>query len=166
MQLALLFSFLPSSFLEGMMSGAAVAFLQPWGETHQLKAPQMADSGSNVLECWQCQQSTTSKLLMGVCVCVCVCVCVQSLSYAWLFVTPWTVAHQFLCSWSFPGKNFPGNWCGLPFPNYRGSSLLRDQTCISSASCIGRHIRYLCTTWEALRMGESHLIKVIVKINK
>ena len=76
------------------------------------------------------------------CVCVCVCVCVQSLSYAWLFVTPWTVAHQFLCSWSFPGKNFPGNWCGLPFPNYRGSSLLRDQTCVSSASCIGRQILY------------------------
>ena len=33
---------------------------------------------------------------MCVCVCVCVCVsvCVKSLSHVWLFVTPWTIAHQ------------------------------------------------------------------------
>ena len=29
----------------------------------------------------------------------------QSLSRVWLFATPWTVAHQLLCPWDFPGKN-------------------------------------------------------------
>ena len=45
---------------------------------------------------------------MCVCVCVCVCVlccvlchviCVQ------LFATPWTIVHQALHPWDFPGKN-------------------------------------------------------------
>ena len=40
-----------------------------------------------------------------VCVCVCVCACVQSLSRVWLFTTPWIVARQTLCPWSFPGKD-------------------------------------------------------------
>ena len=29
----------------------------------------------------------------------------KSLSCVWLFVTPWTVAPQFLCPWNSPGKN-------------------------------------------------------------
>ena len=37
-------------------------------------------------------------------VCVCVCVC-ESLSYVWLFVTPWTQAARLLYPWNFPGKN-------------------------------------------------------------
>ena len=32
-----------------------------------------------------------------------VCVCV--LSHVRLFATPWTVGHQVLCPWNFPGKN-------------------------------------------------------------
>ena len=32
----------------------------------------------------------------------------------------------------------------------RGYSQPRDRTHVSSVSCIGRQILYLCTTWEAL----------------
>ena len=33
------------------------------------------------------------------------CVRAQFLSRVWLFVTPWTGAHQILCPWDFPDKN-------------------------------------------------------------
>lgn len=32
---------------------------------HKVKAQRIAESGSDVFECRQCQQSTSSKLLMG-----------------------------------------------------------------------------------------------------
>ena len=41
---------------------------------------------------------------MCVCVCVCVCVCACSVVLD-SFATQWTVAHQALLSWKFPGKN-------------------------------------------------------------
>ena len=41
----------------------------------------------------------------------CAGVCV--LSQVWLFVTPWTVAHQTPLSIGFPGPEY---WSGLPFP--------------------------------------------------
>ena len=31
--------------------------------------------------------------------------CAELLSHAWLFETPWTVAHHLLCPWDSPGKN-------------------------------------------------------------
>ena len=35
-----------------------------------------------------------------------VCVCVRStISWVWLFETPWTVVHQGFCPWNFSGKN-------------------------------------------------------------
>ena len=43
------------------------------------------------------------------CVCVCVCVC----SVVWLFVTPWTVAHQASQSMGFLRQWY---WSRLPFP--------------------------------------------------
>ena len=36
---------------------------------------------------------------------LCVCVCTQWLSCVQLYATPWTVSHQALCPWNFPGKN-------------------------------------------------------------
>ena len=33
------------------------------------------------------------------------CVHAQVLSHVWFFETPWTVPHQVLCPWDFPGKN-------------------------------------------------------------
>ena len=37
----------------------------------------------------------------------------QLLSYGWLFVTPWTVAHQVPLSMEFSRREY---WSGLPFP--------------------------------------------------
>ena len=45
---------------------------------------------------------------------VCVCVCVHALSHfsrVWLFVTPWTVAHQAALSMGFSKQEY---WSGLP----------------------------------------------------
>ena len=44
---------------------------------------------------------------------VCGCVCVCTLSCAWLFTTPWTVARQAPLSMGFSRQE---NWSGLPFP--------------------------------------------------
>ena len=41
------------------------------------------------------------------------CVCAQSLSRVWLFVIPWTAAHQASLSVEFPSQEY---WSGLPFP--------------------------------------------------
>ena len=38
----------------------------------------------------------------------------------------------------------------VAMPSSRGSSPLRDQTCISCISCIGKCILYHCTTWVSL----------------
>ena len=76
------------------------------------------------------------------CVCVCVCVCVYCvLSRVWLFVTPWTVAHQASLSMGFPKQDY---WSGLPFP----SPDLPNQ---GSNPCL-LHCRkslYHWATWEA-----------------
>ena len=45
------------------------------------------------------------------CVCVCVCECVSVC--VWLFVTPWTVAHQAPLSLELSRQEY---WSGLPFP--------------------------------------------------
>ena len=42
---------------------------------------------------------------------VCVCVCV--FSHVWLFITPWTVAHQAPLSMGFSRQEY---WSGLPCP--------------------------------------------------
>ena len=49
-----------------------------------------------------------------VCECVYMRVCAQSLCRAWLFTTPWTVAHQAPLSVGFSGQE---QWSGLPFPS-------------------------------------------------
>ena len=50
--------------------------------------------------------------IWDVCVCVCVCVCTHS-RMVWLFVTPWTAAHQAPLSMEFSRQEY---WSGLPFP--------------------------------------------------
>ena len=76
-----------------------------------------------------------------------------SLSHIQLFATLWTVAHQVLCPWDFSGKDM--EWVTIFFP--RGSSLPRDQTCISCVSCIvGRFFTHWANE-EAL-LVQGHLI--------
>ena len=58
-----------------------------------------------------CRTSENPDPSPGMCVCVCVRACM--LSYAQLFVTPWTVAHQASLSMEFSREEY---WCGLPFP--------------------------------------------------
>ena len=49
---------------------------------------------------WNFSNSMLAILLVWVYVCVLSC-----FRHFWLFETPWTVAHQDLCSWGSPGKN-------------------------------------------------------------
>ena len=51
---------------------------------------------------------------------------------------------RLLCPRNFPGKNT--EWVAIAYS--RGSSWLRDQSCISCVSYIGRRIPYHCTIWE------------------
>ena len=54
------------------------------------------------------RENTVYETVIGVCVCVCVCM----LSCAWLFETPWTVAHHSTLSMEFSRQAY---WSGLPF---------------------------------------------------
>ena len=67
-------------------------------------------------------------------------------SHAWLFATPWTVAHQ--DPWEPPGKN-TGAGCHFLLPGE--SSQPRAGTHISYISCIGRQAS---TTWEPMSFVE------------
>ena len=64
------------------------------------------------------------------------CLFLQLLSCVWLFATPRTGAHQATLSMGSPRQE---RWSGLPFPSPRGSSQIRDQTCVS---CVDRRILY------------------------
>ena len=75
----------------------------------------------------------------------CVYVCVQLLSCVYLFVIPWTAAHQAHLSVGFPRQEY---WSGLPAISFsRGFSWSKDWT---QVSCIGKWILYHWTTLEAL----------------
>ena len=71
----------------------------------------------------------------------CVCVCVQScLTPCDLMAPPGSSVHGI-----FQARIL--DWVALS--SFRGSSLHRDQTCVSCISCIGRLVLYHCATWEA-----------------
>ena len=79
------------------------------------------------------------------CVCVCVFVCAQSCP---TLCTP--MDH------SPPGSSVHGisqerilEWVAISYSS--GSSWLRDQTCISCVSCIGRQVPYHCSIWVAIQ---------------
>ena len=61
---------------------------------------------------WVTAMSVYMFTYMCVCVCVCVLARARMLSHIWLFVTPWTVAHQAPLSMGFPRQEY---WSGLPF---------------------------------------------------
>ena len=74
------------------------------------------------------------------------CVYAKSLSCVQLFATLWTVAHQAHLSMGLSQVRIL-EWVAMP--SSRGSSRPRDQNCVSYVSCIGKHILYHYTTWEA-----------------
>ena len=65
----------------------------------------------------------------------------KSLSHVWLFVTPWTVAHQAPLSMEFSRQEY---WSGLPFPSPGESSWHRDWTRVSHIA--GRRFTVWATT--------------------
>ena len=60
--------------------------------------------------------------------------CVKSLQCVWLFVTPWTVAHQAPLSMKFSRQKY---WSGLPWP-----SCPQNWTRVSYVSCTGSWVLY------------------------
>ena len=56
---------------------------------------------------------------------------------------------KLLCPWDFPGKNTKR----VTISFSRGSSQPKDQTHLSSVSCIGRQILFHYAIWEASRQG-------------
>ena len=58
----------------------------------------------------------------------------------------WTVAHQAHLSMGLSQVRIL-EWVAMP--SSRGSSRPRDQNCVSYVSCIGKHVLYHYTTWEA-----------------
>ena len=84
----------------------------------------------------------------------------QSLNHVWVFVAPWTIAHQAPPCMGFPSKD---TWWGCLFL-LQGIFWPKDRTC---DSCTGRQILYHWATWEAqgryssyrlLRMGFTTLL--------
>ena len=75
--------------------------------------------------------------------CVWVCVCASLLSHVWLFVTPWTVAHQDPLSMGILQARIL-EWVAMP--SSRGSSQLRGQT---QVSCIADGVFTIWATREA-----------------
>ena len=73
---------------------------------------------------------------------ICCSVFVGTLSHfgcVWLFVTPWTLAHQAPLSMQILQARILG-WFSMP--SSRGSSQPRDWTFISYVFCIGRRVLY------------------------
>ena len=64
--------------------------------------------------------------------------CFQSISHAWLFVTPWTVARQASLHGISQARIL--EWVTIPFS--RGSSQPRNWTRVSCISCIGTQLLY------------------------
>ena len=71
--------------------------------------------------------------------CVCVRVCIQLLSHVWLFVTPWTVAHQAPLSMEFSRQEA---WNGLPFPSPGDLPIPGVEPVMSCISSIDRQTLY------------------------
>ena len=70
----------------------------------------------------------------------------QLLNHVGLFVAPWTVAYQAPLFMEFSRQEY---WSALPFPTPGNLPEPRDQTHLSSVSCIDSWSLYHWTTWEA-----------------
>ena len=72
-------------------------------------------------------------------------VCAQSLSRVWLFVAPWTVAHQ------APLPMESSRILNLGAISYRrGSSWLRDRPCVSASPALAGGLFAINVSWEGV----------------
>ena len=119
-----------------------------------------------------------------VCVCVCVCVCPLLLSHVWLFVSPWSVAHQAL-SMGFSRQEY---WSGLPFPtpgnlpnpgiesaslalagrfslllSYLGSSVIPDTTCKKALQIRTDHVSSLFKSFSSSQLSPPYIKSKFLK---
>ena len=85
---------------------------------------------------------------------------VHMLSHAHLFVTLWIIVFWAPLSMRFFLTRIM-EWVATS--SSKGSSLSRNQTCISSVSCIGRQILYHCATCKLLSVKTSHFCHVGTK---
>ena len=69
-----------------------------------------------------------------------------TLSWVWLYVTPWSIACQAPLPMEFSRQEY---WRGLPFPPSGGSSQPRDWTCICCVSSFADRFFMASSTWEA-----------------
>ena len=76
------------------------------------------------------------------------------LSCVWLFVTPWTVAHQALLSMRFSRQEY---WTGLPFPSPGNLSNPGIEPTSLMSSALAGGFFTTSTTLEALKWMGSHL---------
>ena len=66
-------------------------------------------------------------------------------SYVWLFVTPWTVAHQAPLSMKFSRQEY---WCGLPCPPGDPPNAGIKPTPLMSPALAGRFFTSSATIWK------------------
>ena len=79
----------------------------------------------------------------------CVCVCVYTISRAWLFATPWTVARQAPLSMGFPRQEY---WSTMRFPSPQKK--FNQPVHLSEVKSISR-VRLFATLWTAAPPGSS-----------
>ena len=131
----------------------------PWGPHPTLKSGTPRRHREPLERCYV---TLWIRITLCVCVCVCVykwnfsplctpqincvCLCAQSLSHAWLFATPWTVARQAPPFMGFPRQEYWSRW---PFFSSRGSSRPKDRTLVSY---IGKSILHHWAIWEAQKV--------------
>ena len=95
---------------------------------------------------------------------MCVCVCVQScFSHVWLFVTPWTIAHQTPLSLGFSRQEY---WSGLPCPPPEDlSNPAIEPSSLTSPALAGRFFT-TSATWEAhITHTAYQLVECMITIN-
>ena len=97
------------------------------------------------------------------CVCMCVCVCVCVCSVVQLCLTLEKPMDYSLLGSSVHGISQARVLEGIVISFSRGSSWLRDQTCVSCLSCIGTWIFYHWSTWEAHMIHKLCLSKAVKK---
>ena len=93
--------------------------------------------------------------------CACVHLCVLSrFGCVWLFVIPWTVAHQAPLSVGFSRQEY---WGGVPFPPPGDPPHLRTEpTSLTSPALAGGFLT-TSITWEAL-LDHSHLQMLLMSL--